>query len=121
MPERVDHVGLGTDQLHAVFFKDPLAIEIHREVQSRLAAHRGQNRIGLFLGDDALKHLPVEGFDVGGVGHGRIGHDGRGVGVDEHHAVALFLQRLAGLGAGIVELAGLADDDRTGPENHDGF
>ena len=34
-------------------------------------------------------------------------------------AVALLLQRLAGLGAGIVELAGLADDDRAGADDQD--
>ncbi len=31
------------------------------------------------------------------------------------------LQRLAGLGAGVVEFAGLADDDRAGADDHDGF
>ncbi len=34
-----------------------------------------------------------------------------GFGVDEHNFVALLLEGLAGLGAGIVELGGLADDD----------
>jgi hypothetical protein len=33
--------------------------------------------------------------------------------------VALLAQRLAGLGAGVVELAGLADDDRAGADDED--
>ena len=33
--------------------------------------------------------------------------------------VALFAQRLAGLGAGVIELAGLTDDDRAGADDED--
>ena len=54
----------------------------------------------------------VERLDVGLVGHDRVGHDGGRVGVHEHDLVAELAQRLAGLRAGVVELAGLADDDR---------
>jgi hypothetical protein len=44
---------------------------------------------------------------------------GRRVAVDQDDAVALLAQRLAGLGAGVVELAGLADDDRAGADDED--
>ena len=49
-----------------------------------------------------------------------IGHDGGGVGIDQHHPIAFRAQRLAGLGAGIVELAGLADDDGSRADDQDG-
>src|SRR5204863_9432413 len=42
------------------------------------------------------------------------------VGIDEDDAVALFLQRLHRLSAGIVEFAGLADHDGTGADDQDG-
>ena len=42
-----------------------------------------------------------------------------GLRVEEDDLVPLLLQRLAGLGPGVVELAGLADDDRPGAHNHD--
>ena len=42
----------------------------------------------------------------------RVGHDRRGVRVDEDDVVALFAERLGALRAGVVELAGLPDDDR---------
>ncbi len=35
--------------------------------------------------------------------------------------IAFRFQRFAGLGAGIVELAGLADDDRSGADDEDGM
>src|SRR5205823_2498744 len=41
------------------------------------------------------------------------------VGVDEHDGVALFAEGLARLGAGIVELARLTDDDGTGADEED--
>src|SRR3546814_15131202 len=40
--------------------------------------------------------------------------------VDQDHPVALLAQRLAGLRSGIVELAGLPDDDRACADNEDG-
>ena len=117
----VDRIGTSADEFNAVLFENAFAIEIHGQVESRLAAHGGQNSVWAFLFNDAGHHLPVHGLDVGGIGHLRVGHDGGRVGVDQHHAVPLFLKGLAGLGTGIVELAGLSDDDRTGPENHDGL
>src|SRR5262249_45252228 len=53
---------------------------------------------------------------VGGVG---VGHDGGGVGVDQDDLVALLAQGLAGLGAAVVELARLADDDRPRADEQD--
>ena len=34
---------------------------------------------------------------------------------------AMLVQGLAGLGAGIIEFASLADDDRSRPDDEDGF
>src|SRR3546814_856877 len=39
----------------------------------------------------------------------------------QHHAITLVAQRLAGLRARVVELAGLADDDRAGADDEDGL
>ena len=57
--------------------------------------------------------------DVTYIGHLRVGHDRRRVAVDEDDLVALFAQRLAGLRAGVVELASLADDDRPRADDQD--
>ena len=64
-------------------------------------------------------HLRGDGLDIGAVGHLRVGHDGGRVGVDQDHLIAFFPQGLAGLGAGIVKLAGLADDDGAGADDQD--
>ena len=56
-------------------------------------------------------------LDVGPVGHLRIRHDRGRIRVDEDDAIALFAQRLAGLGPRVVELAGLADHDRAGADH----
>ncbi len=93
--------------------------EVERGVERGLAAHRGQHGVGPFLLDDARDRAPVDRLDVDGVGHLRVGHDRGGVRVHEDDAVALLLQRLAGLGAGIIELARLADDDRACADDQD--
>ena len=115
----LDGFALGADQLDAVFVEHAHVGKRQRGVEPGLAAHGGQERIGFFLGDDLGDHLGRDRLDIGGVGHFRVGHDRRRVGVDQDDAVALFAQRLAGLGAGIVELAGLADDDGPRADDHD--
>jgi len=49
-----------------------------------------------------------------------IGHDGRGVAVEQHDLVALFPEGFARLGARVIKLAGLADHDWTGSNDQDG-
>jgi hypothetical protein len=73
-----------------------------------------------FAGDDFLHALGRDGFDVGAVGELRVGHDGGRVGVDEDDAVTFLLERFAGLRAGIIKLARLANDDRAGADDEDG-
>jgi len=64
--------------------------------------------------DDACHGLRCHRLDIGVIGHLRIGHDRGRIAVDEHHLVPFFLEGLAGLGTGVVEFAGLADDDGPG-------
>ena len=74
----------------------------------------GSRASGCSRGDDLLDQVGGERLDVGGVGQLGVGHDRGRVGVDQHHAVALAAQHLAGLHAGVVELAALADGDGAG-------
>ena len=60
-------------------------------------------------------------LDVGPVGQLRVGHDRRRIAVDENDLEPLGAQRLAGLGARIVELARLPDDDGAGADHEDAF
>ena len=111
--------GVGADHLDIVAVEHAHAAQRQRGVERGLAAHGRQQRVRPLLGDDLGHHFRRDRLDIGGVGQLRIGHDGGRVGVDQDDAVALLLQRLAGLGAGIVELAGLADDDRAGADDQD--
>src|SRR5262249_47206910 len=58
-------------------------------------------------------------LDVSRVGEFRVGHDGGGIAVDQDDTIALFPERAAGLDAGIVEFAALADDDGAGADDQD--
>ena len=114
-----DRIARRTDQLDAVFFEHAVIGEIERAVERGLAAHRRQQRVGPFLGDDLFDGLPVDRLDVDRVGRVRVGHDRRRIRIDQDDAVAFLLERLARLRAGIVELAGLTDDDRAGADDQD--
>ena len=111
---------LGADHLHAVLVEHAVLHEFHRQVERRLATERREHGVGLLDLDHLLEHLPGERLDVGAVSCARISHDRGRVRVDQHHPVAVLAEGLAGLGAGIVELAGLADDDGAGPDQENG-
>ena len=125
----LDGFELGADELDVVAVEDAGVGEIDGEVEGGLAADGGQEgelagggiggeHFG-FDADDLLDVLAGERLDVGAVGQLGVGHDGGGVGVDEDDLVALLLEGLAGLGAGVVELGGLADDDGAGADDED--
>ncbi len=115
----VDRLGGGADHLDAELLEHAHAAQRQRAVERGLPAHGRQQRVGPLLLDDLGDDLRRDRLDIGGVGQIRIGHDRRRIGIDQDDPVALVLQRLAGLGAGIVELAGLADDDRAGADDQD--
>ena len=103
------------------FSRTPILRRRERAVERGLAAHGGQQRVGALLFDDLGDDFGGDRLHIGGVGQVRIGHDGGRIGVDQDDPVALFLERLAGLGAGIIELAGLPDDDRSRTDDEDRF
>ena len=115
----VDGLGVGADHLDAELVEHAHLLQRQRGVERRLPAHGRQQGVGTLLLDDLGDDLGRDRLDIGGVGEIRIGHDRRRVRIDQDDPVALGAQRLAGLGAGIVELAGLADDDRAGADDED--
>ncbi len=116
---RLDGVDVAADDLDAVLVEHTCVRERHGAVEAGLAAHVGKKRVGTLLLDDLGHGVGRDRLDIGAVGGLGIGHDGGRVGVDEDDLVALLAQRLAGLGAGVVELAGLADDDGAGTDDED--
>ena len=71
----------------------------------------------------ALEHAPhafdVERLEVRAVGEAGVGHDRRGVRVDDDRSEAVLAQDLQRLRAGVVELARLPDDDRAAADQTD--
>ncbi len=121
----VDGVRRGADHLDVEFIERALPAQRQRTVQRGLAAHGRQQRKAArddvaFLLDDLGDDFGRDRLDIGGISQFRVGHDGGRIGIDEDDAVALFLQRLHRLGAGIVEFAGLADHDGTSADDQDG-
>src|SRR5450756_2798895 len=115
----MDGLVVGADHLDLPEVEHAGALELHGQVERRLASERGQKRVRALGLDDARQRRKVERLDIGARGEGRVGHDRRRVAVDEHDLVALVEQHLAGLRARVVELAGLPDDDGPGADDED--
>ena len=113
----VDGVRLAGQQAHTAFIQKAVAGQLHADVQAHLAAQIGQNGIRLFLFDDALHHAHLHGLDIHMVGHVGVCHNGGGVRVQQHGLNAFGFERAAGLGAGVVELRSLTDDNRAGTDH----
>jgi len=109
-----------SQHLDAVARQGAALLEGDGEVDPGLAADGRQQGVGAFLLEDLLDHLGDQRLHIGGIRELRVGHDGRRVRVDEDDPVPFALEDAAGLGAGVVEFAGLADDDRTRAEDEDG-
>ena len=114
-----DRFGGRTDEFDLVTFEDAALVELHGEVQRGLSAEGRQQCVGAFAPDDFVQDVGGQRFDVGSVREFRVGHDRGRIAVHEHDFEVFALQRLAGLHAGIVELAPLADHDRAGADQHD--
>ncbi len=110
---------VGADELDVALLEDAPLGEREGEVDGRLAADGRQDRVRPLPVDDPLQEVGRQRLDVGGVGELRVRHDRGRVRVDEDDAVALALERPDGLGARVVELAGLADDDRPRSDDED--
>ena len=121
----VDRLGARADHLNLVLLEDPHFSQAESAIERGLAAHGGQereaarNRVAL-LGDDLGDDLGRDRLDIGPIRHVGIGHDGGRIGIDEDDSIAFRPERLAGLGPRIVELARLADDDRSGADDENG-
>src|SRR5208283_285736 len=70
-----------------------------------------QERVRAFAFNNLFGDVHGNWLDVCPVSKLGVSHHRRRVAVEEDHLHALFLQRFGGLGAGIVKLASLADDD----------
>ena len=115
----VDGIGIGADHGDAEFLQNALVRKVESTIQRRLPTHRRQHRVGPLLLDDLRDDFRRDRLDIGRVGHFRIGHDRRGIGVHQDDPVALFLERLDRLRARIVELARLADNNGTCANDED--
>ena len=114
-----DRAQVGADQLDAVLGQHAVLGQLDREVERRLPAERGQERVGAFPRDDLGERRRVERLEIGRIRPFGVGHDRRRVRVGEHDAVALGAEGAAGLDARVVEFAPLADANRPGADDQD--
>ena len=117
----LDAGAAGAQKLHLALLQHALLLQLHGQIQTRLTADAGDDRVRALVAQDAGHIFQRQRLHVHLVGDGGIGHDGGGVGVDQHHLVALFLQGEAGLGARVVKFRRLADDDGAGADDHNLF
>ena len=117
VPEQLPVLGLvnapdiGAQQPHAILVQHAGALKLHGQRQAGLAAQPGQQAVGPLLFNDSRHGLDGQRLQVNFIGQVLIGHDGGRVAVYQHDVQPFVLEHPACLGAGIVKLCGLADND----------
>jgi len=114
-----DRLLAGADQLDLPEVEHAGALELHGQVERRLAAQRRQEGVRTLDLDDTRERGAVERLDVRARRERGVGHDRRRIAVDEHDLVALLEESPARLGAGVVEFARLPDHDRPRADDQD--
>ena len=95
---------------------EPITPEIVEKIIER---ERPDALLPTLGGDDRFEIFLREWLDVSAVGNFGVGHDRSRVRIDQDDLEPFGAQSLAGLRAGIIEFAGLADDDRAGADDED--
>ena len=108
----------GAQKLGLTLPQDALFFKLHGKVKPGLAADARHYGVGPLVADDLGHIFKGQRLHVYLVGNGLVGHYGGGVGVYQHHLIALFPQCKTGLCAGVVELRRLPDDDGAGADDH---
>ncbi len=110
---------------HVIFFQHAAVGKFDRQIERGLPANGWQHgktrarRQFPLDADNLFQIFERHRLDVSAVGNLRVGHDGRRIRIRQHDFIALRLERLAGLRAGVIKLRRLADDDGPGAENQD--
>ena len=106
-----------TQKPHTVAIQGAVPGQLHGDGQAGLAPKPCQQAVGPLLLNNTADGLGGERLQVDLVGQVLVGHDGGGIGVDQHGLNTLLPQHPAGLGPGVVKLRRLADDDGAGADD----
>ena len=114
-------LGARAQKTGAALAQDALALELHGHVQAGLPPDAGDDGVGALIAQNLGDVFQGQRLHIDLVGDLGVGHDGGGVRVDQHYLIALFLQGETGLGAGVVKLGRLPDDDGTRADDQNLF
>src|SRR5690625_1494705 len=113
----VDGLGICPYKLDTMFLEYPLAVEVKGTIKSCLPPHGGQECVGALVLNNFLDCAPSDGLDVGDIGRIGVSHNCGGVAIDQNGAVACVFEGFTGLGARVIKLAGLTDNNRARANN----
>ena len=120
----VNGFAISADHFNIHARKCAVVMQGTRAIQRGLSTKRWKqcvnrcSKIALLL-QNFSHSLGRDGLDVGTVAKCRIRHNGGGIGVDQHNAVALFTQRLTRLSSGIIKLTTLTNHNWSTADDQD--
>ena len=114
-----DRIYLDADDLYIVLFQYTFFGKLRTKIKTRLSSEIGKKSVWSFFRNDLLHAFRIQRFNISNVSNFRIRHDRRRIGIDKYDFIAEISERFARLGAGIVKLTGLTDDDRARTDDQD--
>src|SRR5687767_172663 len=107
----LDRIDIRANELHAVLVENSLLVKLDRQIETGLSADCRQQSVRPFFLNDRRRRLDRERLDIGSIRDLGIGHDRRGIGVNQYDLEALGHKRTTCLGPGVVEFTSLTDDN----------
>ncbi len=104
---------LRPDQFAIESFEYARFSKLDRKVQRRLSADRRQQRVRPLALNYLRQRSNGHRLDISAIRQLRVGHDSRGIRINQDEPQTFLAQRLERLRSGVVELASLSDHDRT--------
>ena len=108
-----DGIGRSAQNFHIEFIEHARIFEFDGKIQARLSAERRQQSVGAFLLNHVRQKFERQRLHINFVRGVDVGHNRRGVGIDQHNVETFVAQRSTRLSAGIIELRRLTNHNRT--------
>ena len=106
-----------TQEGHVVAFQNAGVGEGHGQVQAGLASQCRQDTIRPLPLNDSFQDLHGERLYIYTVCDALVGHDGGRIGIDQDGVNTLLAKGFASLGASVIKLGSLPNNDGAGPDH----
>ena len=117
----IDSIRICADHIDTKFFQHAFSRQIQRTIQCRLPTHGWQQSVRTLFLNNFCNRAPLYRLNVRCIRHGWISHDRGRVRIHQNNPKTLFPQGFTSLGARVIKLTCLTNNNRACTEDENTF